>query len=306
MCQRGRGFSVGSHIFFPWRSPGWFRSRSCFPFLKLQNYYRPPLIFLSIAPNTPTGETQINLFLNFINIRWKKKSIQNYAYNFIITKFHVQPSSLQRCTTTRFRFESTLASQRTDASRWKRNIPRGLVATRGHCRSPAESYNDRLIGHACGNRTIEDTTTRRRSADRRPSSAQTSTERNGGGGGHWTGPCGRCTRPACSAIRDPFPAIGRKREIGKSPAENCTTRGQRGWSRRLIDECHCPIFREWISRRPWILDSFLFWVETWNYWKLRSILVKSFKMEGRSLDSFFFLSWNLKLLEIKERWKEGI
>lgn len=142
--------------------------------------------------------------------------------------YHVQPSSLQRCTTTRFRFESTLASQRTDASRWKRNIPRGLVATRGHCRSPAESYNDRLIGHACGNRTIEDTTTRRRSADRRPSSAQTSTERNGGGGGHWTGPCGRCTRPACSAIRDPFPAIGRKREIGKSPAENCTTRGQRG------------------------------------------------------------------------------
>lgn len=49
------------------------------------------------------------------------------------------------------------------------------------------------------------------------------------------------------------------------------------------------------------MDSFLFWVETWNYWKLRSILVKSFKMEGRSLDSFFFLSWNLELLEIKER-----
>lgn len=137
------------------------------------------------------------------------------------------------------------------------------MATRGHCRFPAESYNDRLIGHACGNRTIEDTGNNDSAPIRRPASApafRANEHRAERGGGHWTGPCGRCTRPACSAIRDPFPAIGRKREIGKSPAENCTPRTKGVIA--TIDRVSLPYIPPMDSR----LFSFFLW--NWNYWKL--------------------------------------
>lgn len=98
---------------------------------------------------------------------------------------------------------------------------------------------------------------------RRPASApafRANEHRAERGGGHSTRPCGRCTRPACSAIRDPFPAIGRKREIGKSPAENCTPRTKGVIA--TIDRVSLPYIPPMDSR----LFSFFLW--NWNYWKL--------------------------------------